>query len=293
MTVPEANPIVSTLICHRDVELGVACLGSLARHSCEPVRFQLHDDGSLTDEDRERLAAQLPVHRFVSRKEADRIVKERLATYPYCAQFRRRYVYGLKLFDAPLLAPGDDLAFCDSDLFFLRPFRGLFTWPDDATGCLFMRDYQNAFAFRPWHLALQWKFRMPARLNCGLFYFRRRHYDLDFIEALLSRYRRLFEVRHHWVEQTCWGAMAFDCGGRFWRESQVCVVQNDASLSGDLIGAHLVTPVRGLLPQLLARPSTECAPEPFLSDPMPRLTAPSLLREQAALYLQRKWGRAS
>lgn len=291
MTDPEATPvIVSTLICHRDVEMGIACLGSLARHSAEPVSFHLHDDGSLTAEDRERLAAQLPVHGFVSRKEADRIVKERLAAYPYCAQFRRRYVYGLKLFDAPLLAPGEDLAFCDTDIFFLRPFSQLFTWPDEETGCLFMRDYQNAFAFRPWHLALQWKFQMPARLNCGLFYFRRCFYDLDFIEWLLSRYRRLFEVRHHWVEQTCWGALALGCGGRFWSESQVCVVRNEASLAEGLIGAHLVTPVRGLLSGLLARPQAQCPPEPFLTEPMPKLTSAALWREQAMRYLDRKRG---
>ena len=118
--------IVSTLIGHRDVGTGLTCLPTLAKHSCEPVRFQLHDDGSLTDNDREQLLNQLPVHTIISRRQADAIVKERLAHYPYCARYRRHYAYGLKLFDTLFLAPGEDLAFCDTDIFFLRPFSGLF-----------------------------------------------------------------------------------------------------------------------------------------------------------------------
>lgn len=289
-----ANPVVvSTLLCHRDVELGVACLGSLARHSADPVEFRIHDDGTLSPEDMQRLFKALPVQSFVPRKEADHIVKQELAAYPYCAAYRRHSVYGLKLFDAPLLAPGQDLAFCDGDIFFQRPFSGLFEWPDADTGCVFMRDYQNAFAFRPWHLALQWRFRMPARLNCGLFFFRKRLLDLDFLEWLFKRYRRLFAVRHHWVEQTCWGALALGNGGQFWSEEQVCVPRTGADLNADLIGAHLVTPVRGLLPELMARSQEDREPEALVTEPMPRLGALALAREQAGKLVRRYRGEPS
>ncbi len=282
--------VVSSLICHRDVEMGIACLGSLVRHSAEPVEFLFHDDGTLTDEDREKLAAALPVHGIINRKDADQIVKPKLQGYPYCAQFRRRSIYGLKLFDAPMLAPGNDLAFCDTDIFFLRPFSGLFSYPDYRVGCLFMRDYQNAFAFRPWHLAFQSKLQMPARLNCGLFFFQREYHDLEFLEGLLSRYNRLFMARPHWVEQTCWGALAMTCGGHFWSETQFRVAQNEASLSGDPIGVHLVTPVRGLLPQLTGRPACAREPEPVVTEAMPRLGAWELGVEQAGRLLRRKRG---
>jgi len=294
MPTPETAPVVvSSLICHRDVEMAMACLGSMVRHSAEPVSFRFHDDGSLTGEDYKQLFDALPVHSFVPRKEADQIVKQELAAYPYCARYRRHSVYGLKLFDAPLLACGDELAFCDTDILFMRPFSGLFEWPDAETGCLFMRDYQNAFAFRPWHLALQWRFQMPVRLNCGLFYFQKRNHDLDFLEWLLSRYHRLFAVRHHWVEQTCWGALAMRCGGRFWSEEQVFVAQNEASFTGHPIAAHLVTPVRGLLPKLLAWPETGRGPEAFVSEAMPRLGAFALGREQAGKLIRRVTGKPS
>jgi len=269
------------------------CLGSLAKHSRDPVRFRFHDDGTLTDEDREQLFGQLPVHSFVSRKEANVIVKERLSLYPYCAQFRRRYIYGLKLFDAPLLAVGDDLAFCDTDILFLRPFSHLFAWPDEDTGCLFMQDYQNAYAFRPWHLALQRKLKMPQKLNCGLFYFRKQHYDLDFIEWLLALYHKLFAVRHHWVEQTCWGALALNGNGHFWSEEQVRVIRGESCLTEDLIAAHFVTPVRGLLTMAAARDHSDCEPLPFLTEPMRRLNSFQLFQEQSRQFVQRKMGRLS
>ncbi|MEI6561007.1 MAG: hypothetical protein WCO68_02865 [Verrucomicrobiota bacterium] len=289
MSAPEI--IVSTLIGHRDVGTGLTCLPTLVKHSLEPIRFQLHDDGSLTDNDRDQLLHALPVHNIISRRQADAVVRERLSRHPLCARYRRQYVYGLKLFDAPLLAPGEDLAFCDSDIFFMRPFRGLFSWPDEETGCLLMQDYQNAYAFRPWHL-LQSQVQIPARLNCGLFFFRRRHHDLDFIEWLLGRYAQLFETRYHWTEQTCWGAMAWRCSGRVWSERQVRVIQGETSLVDDLVAAHFVTPVRGLLPLAAARSKEGCEPVQLPTEPMQRLSALGLLQEQATQFWRRRISRS-
>ena len=291
MTAPEV--IVSTLLGHRGVGTGLACLASLARHSREPVRFQLHDDGSLTDNDREQLVNQLPVHTFISRRQADAIVQERLSRHPHCARYRQHYAYGLKLFDTLFLAPGEDLAFCDTDIFFLRPFLALFSWPDEATGCLIMQDYQNAYAFRPWHLLMQRQLQMPARLNSGLFFFRRRHFDLDFIEWIMARNESFFESRAQWVEQTCWSALGWRCGGRVWNEKQVRVIQNESSLTGDLVAAHFVTPVRALLPLAAARAQAGCEPVKVPTEPMRRLHSVALLKEQARQFLQRKMGRSA
>ena len=290
MTAPEV--IVSSLIGHRDVGTGLMCLGSLAKHSREPVRFQLHDDGSLTDDDREQLLNELPIHAFISRRQADAIASERLSRHPHCARYRQRYVYGLKLFDTPFLAPREDLVFCDTDIFFLRPFRDLFSWPDEETGCLMMQDFQNAYAFRPWHL-MQSQIKVPARLNCGIFAFRRRHYDLDFIEWLLARYEPLFDARYHWTEQTCWAALAWRCQGRFWKENQIRVIRNEASLTDGLVAAHFVTPVRGLLPTAAARTKADCEPVAVETEPMPRLGVLDLLKEQATQFLQRRMGRSA
>jgi len=62
---------VASVVGHRQVELAVLCLGSLLRHSQEALTLRLHDDGSLTGEDRERLAVELRGPEVVSRAAAD------------------------------------------------------------------------------------------------------------------------------------------------------------------------------------------------------------------------------
>lgn len=68
--VPSLSADVSTLLGHRDVEMGLTCLGSLAIASREPLRLRVHD-GTLTEQDRERLTVRLPGCVFIERNTAD------------------------------------------------------------------------------------------------------------------------------------------------------------------------------------------------------------------------------
>ena len=43
--------IVSSLVCHSHVRMAIDCLGSLQRLCISPLQFQIHDDGTLTDDD--------------------------------------------------------------------------------------------------------------------------------------------------------------------------------------------------------------------------------------------------
>src|SRR6185369_1948831 len=81
---------VASLLGHAHVEMAALCLGTLLRGSAEPLALRLHDDGSLTSEDRERLAAALNDPEVVPRAEADERVAEVLARRPALAAFRRR-----------------------------------------------------------------------------------------------------------------------------------------------------------------------------------------------------------
>ena len=81
----------------------------------------------------------------------------------------------------PLLASGD-LAYCDSDVLFLKPFKGLFSWPDEKCSAIFMQDIQDAYSLRPWHVYPIGGIRLPQKLNAGPFLFRTSEYDLDFVE---------------------------------------------------------------------------------------------------------------
>lgn len=256
----------------------------MAEHSAEPLSFRIHDDGTLSSDDREQLRARLAISGFVDRPEADARMEEELRRHPACLAFRTRWIYGLKLFDVPLFSNDADVAFCDSDILFLRPFRDLFTWPDAGTGCLFMQDWQDAYSLRPWHLSA--RLPIPAKLNCGLFLLRRHGYDLDFIEWLLSRNYGVFE-RLPWLEQTAWAALAWRIGGRYWVEHQIRTIQGSACLNDELIAGHFTSTVRGLL--LKTRNQPNRAAEKVLTEPMKRLKASQLFYQQGARLLRRKF----
>src|SRR5262245_15033112 len=105
--------------------------------------LRLHDDGTLTGEDRERLAAELRAPAIVPRAEADERAAAFLSHHPALREFRRGNVMALKLIDTTMYA-GEELAYCDTDILFLRPFTGLYgQLREIGAGAVFMKDWQN------------------------------------------------------------------------------------------------------------------------------------------------------
>lgn len=248
---------VRTLIGHEQVDVGLRCLASLLRFSSEIIRLLIHDDGTLTSADRETLLAGLPGSEIISRAESDAIVQPLLKRYPRCRAYREKHVLALKLIDTAL-QESDELAYCDSDVFFLRPYKGLFAWPSAKTGAVFMQDIQDAYALRPWHLYPIGPIQMPRRMNSGLIFFRRSAYDLEFIEWFLGepRLRAVFEKRAHWIEQTCWAALGWRAGCHLWSAGQFRIAtQTMTGLSDETVGVHFVAAARSKLNEFGA-PST-------------------------------------
>ena len=277
--------LVSTLLGHAHVEMGLLCLGSLLRFSAEPLRLRVHDDGSLTAADRERLAAALGEPEVVPRRVADERVEELLAARPAARAFRRENPLALKLFDLPVFAgthegagtgkeagagergstgkeaaaeegasvgegagldaEDGEIRYCDSDVLFLRPFRGLFDLPAGA-GALFMRDPQNAYSVRSWHLLREPRLRLAAHVNSGIIVFRRRCFDLDLAEWFLAQPKYRFAPV--WVEQTCWALLAQPAGCRLLDPAAVAIPLTGGPAAARQVALHFVSPVRGLLP---------------------------------------------
>lgn len=238
-----------TLIGHKQLDVGLRCLASLLRFSSEPISLLIHDDGSLTNEDRETLLNDLPGSEIVSRADADAIVQPLLTRYPKCHTYRERHPLALKLIDMALLEP-DELAYCDSDVYFLRRHTGLFAWPNPQTGAVFMQDIQDAYSLRPWHVFPIGQIHMPHRTNSGIIFFRRAAYDLDFVEWLLSqpKLEGVFAKRGHWIEQTCWAALGWRAGCYLWSSDQfIIATQAMTGLSNETIGVHFVAAARSKL----------------------------------------------
>jgi hypothetical protein len=243
---------VASLLGHRQVEMAILCLGSLLRGSAEPLALRLHDDGSLTAEDRERLAAALGTPELVARAAADERVEEILSGRPALAAFRRANPLALKLVDAVLYAEGE-LAYCDTDVLFLRPFSGLF--PPGA-GAVFMSDRQNAYSLRSWHLLGHPKLRLPRKINSGVLQFPTAAWDPDLLEWYLARPE--FSFAPVWMEQTAWALLGGRTACQRFDPAQLAIPLRAPAatpLPGELVAFHFVGPVRQLLPEWADRAS--------------------------------------
>jgi hypothetical protein len=243
-----STPItVHTLTCHDHVWMARQCLGSLLAYSANPIKLVIHDDGSLTEVDREMLRASLVRCSFVSKREADERMAPLLARFPATRKFREQSVMGIKMLDSYYLEDGEILAYCDSDVLFFHPFRDLFFLNDPATGIVTMKDHLQSYSIYPWHLERQRQLRLTANVNGGLLTFRRNCYDPELVEWFWS----LPDLRAHnkWLEQTCWAMLASRVNACHWDPRQVRIIAGMRDLRTDLIAGHFVTPFRRFLPR--------------------------------------------
>ena len=205
-------PTIRTLVCHAHAPMAARSLASLARFHQEPFRLCVHDDGTLTGEDRERLAAAAPHVTFVDRAAADAEVAERLAGHPVCLAYRRAEVMALKLFDVALLASGGPLYYCDCDVLFARPFQGfpaaLATAPRPL---VFMRDLFNTYSLGWRRLLRPGTVPLADRVNAGIMLLDPAMLDLDFVEWFLQRPEANDFLG--FAEQTVWSALVQREGG--------------------------------------------------------------------------------
>ncbi len=238
---------VASLLGHSHVDLAILCLGSLLRRSVEPLTLRLHDDGSLTPEDRERLAGALGEPEVVPRSEADERVAGVLSRHPALAAFRRSNPLALKLIDAVLYA-GDELAYCDTDVLFLRPFSGMF--PAGEPAAVLMADRQNAYSVRSWHLVLHRRLRLARRVNSGVIRFPATAWDPDLLEWFFARPE--FGFAPVWSEQTAWALLGWKAGCRLWDPRLVRLPGPEESAPDQAVALHFVSPLRALLPRFLA-----------------------------------------
>ena len=282
---------VASLLGHAHVEMAVLGLGSLLRSSAEPLALRLHDDGSLTAADCERLGAALGEPAIVPRPAADERVAEVLARRPALAAFRRRNPLALKLVDAVLYA-GGELAYCDTDVLFFRRFSGLFRLPEGA-GALFMHDRQNAYSVRSWHLLRHRRLRLARRVNTGIVVFRTAGYDPDLLEWYLARPE--FGFAPVWAEQTAWALLGQAAGCRLLDPAQVAIPvagEIPAAATAGPVALHFVSPVRALLPLYapLAAAPPDGPPVALRSRPAGRCRAPELAVTELARRLRRRRG---
>jgi len=276
---------VATLLGHAHVEMAIACLGSLLRYSADPLHLRIHEDGTLTASDRERLEASLDRFEFIPRAEADKRMADLLGGRPVLRAFRQASPFALKLIDIPLLANGS-VAYCDTDVLFLRPFSGLFRFPGPDVGAIFMSDHQNAYSLRSWQLLRHPRLGLPSRVNTGIFNFRTRCFDPDLLEWFLSRPEFGFTP---WVEQTAWALLGARAGCRLWHPRMIRMPSPSEESTREAVALHFITPLRGLLPRILQRAQDRTAEPPLMLETVP--ARPCLPWDLGWTELRRRWQR--
>ncbi len=253
MLQPEANRVcVRTLLRHHDVALMLQCWRTLVQCSADPVETVVHDDGSLTEEDAQAILGAIPRSRVLWRREADALMKERLAGHAAARAFRAGSVWGLKLLDVVLAEPGD-CYYVDGDVRFFRPFQGLFCRAALANRSVFLRDrVWAAYSVRPWHLLDRRGLRVSAAINTGLTLIDRAQFDLDFVNWFLAQPD--WRVIPAWTEPTCWAALARRSNGHAIDPAQVTNMYPGARVTATTIGAHFLSAYRARFQTALAAP---------------------------------------
>lgn len=259
MSETKSETTVHGLLCHKHVPMALACLGSLLRYSAEPLRLVIHDDGSLTSDDVAQLNKGLKNSTVISRSEANELMDQHLSGYPNAAAYRYEHALSLKLLDIALLETGD-IAYCDSDILFFRPFSGLFKLPNSEISSVFMMDYRECYSVYPWTILGSSQLKLPSKANTGVMYIRKSDYDLDLIEWFLGRSD--FRYIPSWVEQTCWAALGHRIGSQLCSPKQIAVIQPTDPVPTNLVAGHFTSRVRYRLKDFLLQANDNSTESP-------------------------------
>lgn len=183
---------VHMLLCHRDVGMCLQGLKSLFRFAPDRFALVLHDDGSLTPEDRACLAHHFPGVRVIEAPDAARRVDSALAALGLerCRALRRTFVLAPKVFDCALYSAGKMMLLIDADVIFLeRPSALLdaLARTDAKAPMRFNIDVRRAYVWTDDEIRAVTGFVPAPELNSGLVAMR---YDPDVLPELWGIFER-------------------------------------------------------------------------------------------------------
>jgi|GEM_PF-2045534 len=179
----EANFSVHMVLCHRDVEMALWCLKSFSHFAEISPPIMIHDDGTLTADDKKTLRRHLHHCTIVQKAEADARMHEILRDFPNCRRIRARpgFHCARKLFDPPVYATGEVMLLLDSDILFFRRPSELLDCAGRGRPC-FNSDYQNAYSASIEDLSRALKIDMFPRVNAGMVILPKKLCDFSFME---------------------------------------------------------------------------------------------------------------
>ena len=235
--------IVQTLIGGSQLPFYLRCLKSLIIFCQDRIDFQLHSDGTLSQEDKDVIHSELDgtIVTITDSSESISRVLDLLQSRPNCQRFRQESIWGVEFFEPLFAYPKDNISFyIDADILFLRKFSGLFDRNQVKNGAIFLKDTQwDAYSFRPWHMLTgKKKPQVVKGITTGMVFWDKSAIDWDYLEWFLGEHR-LHQISE-WVMPSAQAGLAHRCEAKTICPKQIPNLSPNTQSHKNTFGVHLL-----------------------------------------------------
>lgn len=129
-TNPHAKTTIHSAVPHRYVYAYLIAIKSLLQYDSD-YAICVHDDGSLTSDDKKLINLHLPHVRIIDRHFADSEFARRINN-PFLSKVRGSYTSYLKLFDTTLFNDSERIIILDTDTLFLQNPEEIIQWSNNG-----------------------------------------------------------------------------------------------------------------------------------------------------------------
>ncbi|BAZ47940.1 hypothetical protein NIES4103_05450 [Nostoc sp. NIES-4103] len=204
---------VHMLLHHKRIYEGLWALYSFAYFCDQPCRIVVHNDGSLTNLDLEKLNKVFPQCQIIDRETADSVVVSYFNSKGLikCAEFRQKLIFALKLFDPFFFTKNNSFILLDSDVLFFSYPKKLIeeitanTYPDELTN-LYSTDNSYRYCLQSTDLANLLGKDCIEKFNPGVVRSRQDTLDFERIERYLQHpdFWNADGTGNYYAELTLW-----------------------------------------------------------------------------------------
>jgi hypothetical protein len=209
---PEAPFSLHMVTCHSHLDMALWCLKTFTLFAEISPAITIHDDGSLTEQDKRLLQHSLARCRVIDRADADRKLDRALESHPHSRRMRKTpgFYCSLKLFDPWVYSTRDVILLLDSDILFFRRPSELLEHAAKGAAC-FNSDYQSSYTVGGDEVLRRLGIEVLENVNAGLVVLARRDYDLDLVESYFATFASAIpNLNRH--EQTAYAILLSRCG---------------------------------------------------------------------------------
>ena len=215
---------VHSLLGSRHVGMCLWSIKSLLHHAQRPFSIVLHDDGSLSLQDIEKLKRHLPGVRVIRKADADTLIRPMLSPWKAVEAYRfgtlgdtdysrSMSIFAIKLLDFNLLTAASRILVLDTDVLFFRRPSELLDWVDNKSEAQCMYCYEDYAPVRNRAgviAGFERKAAPSCYFNSGLICFDKPVMDLSALDSWLKEYGHLTNTLYTF-EQFAYNVLVHRC----------------------------------------------------------------------------------